>query len=512
MSQAPEDKRCVLDDVHEFLGEYLVATDAQKTAMTLYAAATHAMKEHATMGRMLFTSDVEEAAKTLSMTITASLSANSLDASGTPYALQSALAAATNMPEQPPPTLYWDEISSVFGRSGLNSSGSRVATILRKGYKTGVTDSWSVNRVPEYYSIFTPFLMTGLRTAVPRDIRSRSIVIKMEPGRPARYYDVREAEPFAMRLGESLAGKVKQQSKAIGAFRALGLHPRMYNRKLEVWEPLCAVAYAVGGHRWLTRAVQAFGELALDDSGQASLSPREVVTRDVAAIAELDGGVLVPAIGEQFIGGLAIIEEMKRLADPLYKDRSPASLGTLIRDMVPVASEQHRVPGQGKVRGYRVAALLQAWEDMRPEDLADAEMAEEVNPFDVDEEEEAGEPEAPEAPVPPVPPASDLGERVPGAGGAPVPPVPPASDLGERVPGAGGAPVPPFDSRNLPVVPSSQDELPGKGGGQDAQDAREVQEGQPGAAMAARRPYRRPGHGTGHAGHGQPAAPAAAAP
>ena len=69
--------------------------------MVLYAAATHALTAFPTFGRMLFTSEHEASGKTMGMAVTAALCANPLDASGTSYALTSALAAAGNTPDQP---------------------------------------------------------------------------------------------------------------------------------------------------------------------------------------------------------------------------------------------------------------------------------------------------------------------------------------------------------------------------------------------------------------------------
>jgi hypothetical protein len=381
-------ERTILDECYAFVSSHVAASEPQKVAMVAYAAATHAMRVHVTMGRMLFTSQEEESGKTVAMMVTASLSSAPLDASGTSFALASALAAASNEPEKPPVTPYQDEISDVFNRSGLGGANNPVGSLLRRGYKRGATDSRSVNRVPEYYSIFTPFLMTGLRTAVPRDIRSRCIVIDMKRGKPARFFDAREAEPYAAELAKSLGGEVKRRSGEIEAFRALGLHVKMAGRKMEVWEPLCAAVYALGGPRWLSKVVSAFTELALDASDVRALTPSETVVRDVAGIAEAYRG----ATGLQFVDGLVLADELRHIGGPLYDGRSDVSLAKLASESLPFNSEQRTVNGR-KVRGYPVSALAAAWEAARPVPAADLEPAEEVNPFACDDEEEGGETE-----------------------------------------------------------------------------------------------------------------------
>jgi hypothetical protein len=375
----PGDMKHLLDEVAEFAARYVSATQAQVDAMILYAAATYAVAAFPTFGRMLFTSEQEASGKTVAMCLTAALSANPLDASGTSYALQSALAAASNAPEQLTPTLYLDEISEIFGRSGLVASRNPVAEILRKGYKAGATRSWSVNRTAEKYSIYTPFLMSGLRNAVPRDIRTRCITVIMRAGTPRAYFDAREAEPEAQALAACLQQAVGSRMPLIAGFRARGVHPGLRDRRLEVWESLFAVAYVLGGQEWLNRCLAAFRELSLAEADTVTLSPRQQILRDAAAIL---GGPLADTAATGFVGGLALADEMRRLDNPLYASRSEAGMARLISDAMPVPTTQKRVGGQ-PVRGYFTAQILQAWDAVRPAEAEDARLAEEENPFDV---------------------------------------------------------------------------------------------------------------------------------
>lgn len=365
----------ILDEVAEFIEMHISASSQQVDAMTLYAAATHALPAFPAFGRMLFVSDSEASGKTMAMMITAMLSAKPLDASGTSYALQSALAAAANAPEKPAPTLYLDEISDVFGRSGLNASRNPVAEILRKGYKKGATRAWSVNRTPENYPIFTPFLMTGLKNAVPRDIRSRSIVITMKPGTPRRYFDTREAEPDALEHSEALGNAVRTCIPDIAGFRGRGMHPQLKDRKLEVWEPLFAVAVILGGQEWANRCLAAFKELALSESDTIVLTPRQRTIRDVAQVTR------TAFAGEEFVGGLALVDELRRRDDPRYQERTPSGLALLVSDALPMNTVQKTVKGR-RIRGYYAADIMTAWDKIRPDDPDDVEIPEEANPFE----------------------------------------------------------------------------------------------------------------------------------
>lgn len=413
----PGDLKFILDETDQFMARYVDVTEAQRHAMMLYAMATWALRAFPAFGRMLFRGEKEESGKTLAMELTAALSSNPLDVGGTNPALNSTLAAAHNAPEQPPPTLYYDEISTLFGRSGLNATRSQIADVLRRGYKAKATNQWSVNRVNEKFSIFTPFLMTGLAVAVPRDIRSRCIVIAMEPGRPWKYFDVREAEPEAEALAAAIRQHVGSRMPELAAFRARGVHPRLVNRKLEVWEPLFAVAWVLGGQEWLNKCRNAFKELALSEADQATLSPRQQILRDAAGLLK---GSLADMAASGFVGGLALADEMLRLDNPLYAGRTLAGISQLISEAMPCPSTQKRALwAEGKpVRGYFTHEIADAWEAVRPPDAEDAEIGDEENPFDVTDDTEAVTDDTDEnldltSPVTPVTPVTDDSEDEP---------------------------------------------------------------------------------------------------
>jgi len=366
-------EQCILDDVFTFMDDHVAAEREQIITTTLYAAATHAIRQCATFPRLLFTSELESSGKTHYMNVTSSVSANPMDAEGTPYALSSAMLAATNEPEKQVPSLFYDEISDILGKSGQAGSKNPVCKYLRKGYKHGATDSVSINRVQEKYSIFTPFAMTGLRTAVPRDIRSRCLVILCVPGKPRRYWDVRESEPYAAQLQLALRSHVEMHLDTIGAFRARGIHPKLTGRKLEIWEPLFAVAYALGGQRWLTYARDAFAALALSERDVPVLTPSQTVIRDVASAASKGRTTMVTS--DQ------LADELARLDDKLYVGRTHHSLICLIRDAFKDHCRAQRVTIDGtQVRAYRASDLTEAWELVRPDDdYDDAEVPEETD-------------------------------------------------------------------------------------------------------------------------------------
>lgn len=382
----------ILDEFDQFYDEHLVLTDAQRWALVLAAASTHGLEAFPTIWRLLFIGDKPESGKTLGMTITAKLSANPESAKGTTYALQSALAAATNTPELDTPTLFYDEMD-LFGPAGLGSPRHPFAEILREGYKRGATRQWSVNRSPQVYSIFTPVIMTALNVAVPPDVRSRCIIIRMFPGTPKEYFDVRESETRAGMLAKVMNIAVKSVLPELKAFRAESLRlPGLSNRRAEVWEPLFAVAVCLGGQKWLNRCAIAFRELALNSSSQHALTPRMTVLRDMNLVLD---GVLAKEAERGFVPGDALRRELIGLADPLYANSSPDRVSRLIQQaMLPVQTVQLRGLArkgypEDRMRGYYAEDIRLAWERVRPPEPEDTELPVTKDPFDASGEDDA---------------------------------------------------------------------------------------------------------------------------
>lgn len=416
MTDTIQDMQTILDEALDFIETYLSVTRAQAVAMVLYAAATWALPVLVTMGRLLFVSENEESGKTLAMMLTAALCANPEDVSGTSYALQSALAAASNSPEIPQPTLYCDEISDIFGRSGLGGARNPIAEVLRKGYKYNATKKWSVNRVPETFSIFTPFLMTGLKVAVPRDIRSRCIVITMRSGKPSRFFDVRTGDRWAARLASTLGKRVANVLPDIENFRAHGMHPKLVGRKLEIWEPLFAVAQHLGGQQWVNMCMAAFTELTANGSSELALSPRQQLVADVHEL--MVNGELAQWAEKGFIPGEFLADAVIRL--PLYADFSAEQARKMLADeLVPMGIRTHQHRGMirrgfpvDRMSGYYPDEIADAWDKIRPDDPEDVELAEFEDPFDVSSLDDADfEPFPGETPPPATAPKS------PGKGG-----------------------------------------------------------------------------------------------
>jgi len=356
----PDAGERLLDGIASFIGEYVVAGPEQIDAMTLIAAQTFALDVLPSTMRVLFYSDREASGKTSAMEVLGSLCCNPMDATGTRYALRAGL-AANSTESGAPMTLTYDEIRTVFGEAGM-AGGNEVGDIIRKGYRNGARTAWSVNRTRVEFSTYGTFLMTGLGTSVPRDVRSRCIAFEMEQGTPERYFSVREGEAEAAGWAESLAQWVTSWKPEIGDFRARGLHPKLEGRHLEVWEGCLAVA-AAAGPAWLKRGLSAFAALALSAPDVPVLTPDQRLLRDLA------GAVASPMpleAGGTFAGGLTLLDELRRLDD--YAGQSEVSLARHIGRVMSYMgypTQQRRFTDR-RVRGYNVADITAAWEKVRP--------------------------------------------------------------------------------------------------------------------------------------------------
>jgi hypothetical protein len=388
--ETTEEEYTILDEALSFVTRHVhLPSENQAIAMVLYAAATHVIDEFPAFGRMLFTADKPESGKTTAMDVMTPLCSNPQSAEGSTDGLASTLAEATNAPETGVPTLTWDEVEKFWGPSGLNKPSHLFHDVATKGYKRGKTRTRSVNRAKARFSIYTPILMTGLQVAVPTDVRTRCIVIHCEPGEPQEYFDARESEPLAYRYGSDMNQIVQAFREDIADFRALGLHPKLVKRNLEIWEPLFAVANAVGGQRWLNKCMDAFTEL-VGAGDQVVLTVRQQLIRD--AVDLLDGPLARQA-AHGFIAAESLASELGRLNIAPYDMMGDnALLQHVAANMTGFGKRQ--MGGLLKAGCYPLDRMMvysasdirDEWEKIRPDKPSDVEIPEARNPFAVNDD------------------------------------------------------------------------------------------------------------------------------
>jgi hypothetical protein len=150
------------------------------------------------------------------------------------------------------PTLLMDEVDAVFSNKKADGNED-LRGLLNSGYRRGATAGRAAIRgkeiVTEEWSSFCAVAMAGLGH-LPDTIMTRSVIIPMKRRRPDQ-----KVSPFRRRVNEPEANDLRE---AIAELAAIirptvedawpELPEGIEDRDADIWEPLIAIADAVGGH------------------------------------------------------------------------------------------------------------------------------------------------------------------------------------------------------------------------------------------------------------------------
>lgn len=236
----------ILDDVEEVIRKYVVLSEDQYTAVTLWVAATHGINvwEHAP--RLAILSPVKGCGKTRLMEVLMPMSYQPFPA------LNTTVAVLFRIMEDDRKTIFHDEVDTVFGVQ--NRSVSEATEQIRAFYNGGFSRDFPVWRmvgqgkkmVPVPFDAFSMAALASKTHDLPDTIQDRSIVIRMrkrgkdEPVDEFRTRDKRKLE----KLGLALTEWTEANRSALESARPIS---RLTDRAADVWEPLLAVADVAGG-------------------------------------------------------------------------------------------------------------------------------------------------------------------------------------------------------------------------------------------------------------------------
>ncbi|MGW2507870.1 DUF3631 domain-containing protein [Streptomyces scopuliridis] len=267
------------------------------------------------------------------------------------------------------PTILFDEIDTVFGpKAGDNEE---LRGFLNAGHRrTGVTyrcvadaaGGQSVQAFPSYCGV----AVAGLGN-LPDTIMTRSVIIRMR--RRARNEKV---EPFRARIheveGHKLRDRLAEWAEHARGF-VMGAWPEMpegvADRPADVWEPLLAIADAVGGD-WPERARAACVTLvtASRANDKGSLGIR--------LLTDLRDHVMV---GIDRLPTIAILDRLNALDDAPWADLQGKPLDGrrlakmladyMTADNEPIGSRNIKTAGS-VLKGYYAADLHDAWQRYCP--------------------------------------------------------------------------------------------------------------------------------------------------
>ncbi len=365
MTPTTIDGAALLDEVEAFHRRFNVfPTEAAFVAVALWDAHAHLLDCFDSTPRIAFLSPEPGSGKTRALEIVETLVPQPMTAvNASAAALFRSVSAGTGKP-----TILFDEIDTVFGpKAGDNEE---LRGFLNAGHRrTGVTyrcigdgGNQTVQAFPSYCAV----AVAGLGS-LPDTILSRSVVIRMR--RRARNERV---EPFRARIHEA-EGHALRDRLAAWAEQArdqvMGAWPEMpdgvTDRPADVWEPLLAVADAIGGH-WPQRAREACVTLvkASKANDKGSLGVR--------LLTDLRDHVMV---GIDRLPTVAILDRLNALDDAPWADLNGKPLDNrrlsrmlaeyMTADNEPITSRNIKTAGS-VLKGYYASDLHDAWQRYCP--------------------------------------------------------------------------------------------------------------------------------------------------
>jgi hypothetical protein len=240
----------MLDAIYKFLGRFVSYPTAHaQVAHTLWIAHTHAMERWDSTPRLALLSPEPASGKTRALEVTELLVPNPVSAVNVSPAY-----LFRKVGNEEGATILFDEIDTVFGPKAKENE--EIRGLLNAGHRRGAVAGRCVvhgktvmtEEIPAYAAV----ALAGLGW-LPDTILSRSVIIRMR-----RRHAGEQVEQFRRRHqaaeGERICGMVAAWSKAVAADIVWPeLPPEIQDRDADVWEPLIAVADAVGGE-WPARA------------------------------------------------------------------------------------------------------------------------------------------------------------------------------------------------------------------------------------------------------------------
>jgi hypothetical protein len=256
----------VLDAVDDFLARFIsYPNDHARHAHTLWLAHTWRMDEWDSTPRLAFMSPEKGSGKTRCLEVSEHLVPRAVRVSQatTGYIL-------AKISEDPPPTLFYDEIDTVYGRNARGNEDLRA--VLNAGHRRGAIagrGNWGNDGLAgQDYPAYCAVALAGLGR-LPETVADRAVVIRMKKRKRTERVDPwrpRVNATEAMALGDTLGSWISDASLSWPH------NMPVEDRAADVWEALIMVADAAGAH-WPTTA-RAAAVVLTSGKPQASLGIR----------------------------------------------------------------------------------------------------------------------------------------------------------------------------------------------------------------------------------------------
>jgi hypothetical protein len=286
----PVDAGALLADIYEFLGRFIAYPSEQAhVAHVLWIIHAHLMEAWESTPRIAFLSPEPGSGKTRAMEITETLVPRACETINTTVAY---LFRRIAMEEQKP-TLLLDEVDALF--KGRGPQVEDIRALINAGHRRGAKIGRCVVRgktiEPEEVEAYCAVALAGLGW-LPDTLMSRSIIIRMRKRAPdevispyRRRYNEREGHELRDRIAAWASSRVSEMAQSAPEMPA-----GVEDRAADVWEPLLAIADAVGGD-WPARvraaavAMVASARDANPSLGVQLLTDIKMVFRDAKQLA-----------------------------------------------------------------------------------------------------------------------------------------------------------------------------------------------------------------------------------
>jgi hypothetical protein len=363
---SPDDERPMgvelLDEVREMVTRFVVLPDeATVTAVTLYAAATHAQPawEHAT--RLVIKSPLKRCGKSRLQEVLAELVHRPIRAANVSTA---ALVRCIDRDE--PPTFLLDETDAIFAtrRGERSEKAEDLRGILNAGHARGLDYlRWNANSSRhEFCPTFAMAVIAGIGD-LPDTIEDRAVIISMRRRAAGEYvtpFRRRRAFPVLHELRDRLHEWVRAEVDDLAL-----AEPELpvEDRAADVWEPLVAIADAAGGP-WPHLARTAC----------ATLTGEVVEVEDATTSERLLADLRLVFGDDERLPTATILERLRGLEESPWRDWrgrtfEPRDLAGLLRPYR-IKSHNIRLSGDQVVKGYAAEDFAETW--MRYVPTADA--------------------------------------------------------------------------------------------------------------------------------------------
>jgi hypothetical protein len=250
----------MIEAVHQFLGRFVSYPSEQAhVAHALWIVHTHLMQVWESTPRIAFLSAEPASGKTRALEITELLVPNPVSTVNVSPAYLFRKVGGDDGA-----TILFDEIDTVFGAKAKDHEDIR--GLLNAGHRRGATTGRCVvhGRVvtTEELPAYAAVALAGIGW-LPDTLLSRSVIIRMR-----RRHLGEPVEPFRRRVHEAEGWRVREMIEVWAKAAAPQitwpqLPPQITDRDADIWEPLIAIADAIGGD-WPARARAAGVALVAD--------------------------------------------------------------------------------------------------------------------------------------------------------------------------------------------------------------------------------------------------------